>query len=47
MYCDVRKTWLAIDGFEDGNTSWAKEWGWPLADGKKKKEKKKSSLEEY
>ena len=37
---DVRKTWLAIDGFEDGKTSWAKEWGWPHADGKKREKRK-------
>lgn len=41
MYCDVRKTWLAIDGFEDEKTSWAKEWGWPRSDEKKKERKEK------
>ena len=40
MYCDVRKTWLAIDGFEDEKTSWAKEWGWPRSDGKKERKEK-------
>ena len=41
MYCDVRKTWLAIDGFEDGNTSWAKEWGVTSSRWKKKEGKEK------